>query len=138
LTIVDIGGILISINVDVGGTMATTELTVLEPPVVQCCAPLGTPHLEPSEATATAGLFKALADPHRVRIMNLLANSDRAVCVCEFVQPLGLTQPTVSFHLKKLREAGLVTRHKEGTWAFYEIDRDALRRLGRVFGGGES
>ena len=115
----------------------TTELNVLDPSVVQCCAPLGTPNLEATEATATAGLFKALADPHRVRIMNLLANSDRAVCVCELVEPLGLTQPTVSFHLKKLREAGLVTRYKEGTWSFYEIDGEALQRLGRVFGGGE-
>ena len=118
--------------------MSTTELNVLDPTVVQCCAPLGTPDLEENEAKATAGLFKALADPHRVRIMNLLATSDRAVCVCELIEPLGLTQPTVSFHLKKLREAGLVTRYKEGTWHFYEIDGEALQRLGRVFAGGES
>ena len=118
--------------------MTTTELPVLAETAVQCCAPLGTPNLEASEATATAGLFKALADPHRVRIMNLLANSDRAVCVCELIEPLGLTQPTVSFHLKKLREAGLVTRYKEGTWSFYEIDGEALERLGRVLTGGES
>ena len=118
--------------------MTTTELNVLESSVVQCCAPLGTPDLEENEAKATAGLFKALADPHRVRIMNLLATSDRAVCVCELIEPLGLTQPTVSFHLKKLREAGLVTRYKEGTWHFYEIDGEALQRLGRVFAGGES
>jgi ArsR family transcriptional regulator, arsenate/arsenite/antimonite-responsive transcriptional repressor len=117
--------------------MAATELNVLDPSVVQCCAPLGTPNLEATEAAATAGLFKALADPHRVRIMNLLVNSDRAVCVCELVEPLGLTQPTVSFHLKKLREAGLVTRYKQGTWSYYEIDGEALQRLGRVFGGGE-
>ena len=118
--------------------MTTTELPVLEATVVQCCAPLGTPNLEASEATATAGLFKALADPHRVKILNLLANAGEPVCVCEITPRLDLGQPTVSFHLKKLREAGLVTRYKEGTWSFYEIDGEALQRLGRVFTGGES
>ena len=67
-----------------------------------CCAPLGSPTLSDAEAAATARLFKALADPHRVRIVNLLATSPDPVCACEFTGPLGLGQPTVSHHLKKL------------------------------------
>ena len=117
--------------------MPADQLERVELPLAECCVPLAAPELDASEAGNTARLFKALADPHRVRIMNLLANSERAICVCEFMEPLGLSQPTVSFHLKKLREAGLVTRHKEGTWSFYEIDKEALGSLGRVFTGGK-
>ncbi len=106
---------------------------VAELPAVQCCAPLGAADMAPADAEATATLFKALADPHRVRILNLLANSPEAVCVCELTEPVGLSQPTVSFHLKKLLDAGLLQREQRGTWAYYSVDRDALARLGRVF-----
>jgi ArsR family transcriptional regulator, arsenate/arsenite/antimonite-responsive transcriptional repressor len=76
--------------------------TVADPDtlVAACCAPLGTPSLSDDQAEATARLFKALADPHRVKIVNLLATSPDPVCVCEFTAPLGLSQPTVSHHLK--------------------------------------
>jgi ArsR family transcriptional regulator len=94
-----------------------------------CCAPLGAPSLSDDQAQATAGLFKALADPHRVKIVNLLATSPDPVCVCEFTEPLGLSQPTVSHHLKKLVQAGLLAREQRGTWAYYSLDRDALGRL---------
>jgi ArsR family transcriptional regulator len=94
-----------------------------------CCAPLGAVSLSDTEAVATARLFKALADPHRVKIINLLATSPDPVCVCEFIGPLGLSQPTVSHHLKKLLDAGLVEREQRGTWAYYSLDRDAMRRL---------
>jgi ArsR family transcriptional regulator, arsenate/arsenite/antimonite-responsive transcriptional repressor len=63
-----------------------------------CCAPLGAPSLSDDQAKTTARLFKALADPHRVKIVNLLATSPDPVCVCEFTGPLGLSQPTVSHH----------------------------------------
>jgi ArsR family transcriptional regulator len=75
-----------------------------------CCTPLGAPSLSDDQARATAQLFKALADPHRVKIVNLLATSPDPVCVCEFTGPLGLSQPTVSHHLKKLVQAGLLER----------------------------
>ena len=75
-----------------------------------CCAPLGAASLSDAEAEATARLFKALADPHRVKIVNLLATSPDPVCVCEFTAPLSLSQPTVSHHLKKLVDAGLLGR----------------------------
>src|SRR4029450_3943531 len=78
-----------------------------------------------AEAEATARLFKALADPHRVKILNLLATSPGPVCVCEFTGPLGLSQPTVSHHLKKLMDAGLLDREQRGTWAYYSLRRDA-------------
>ena len=78
---------------------------ILEP--VACCAPLAASTLTDEEAEATAELFKALGDPARVRLVNLLAKSGGEVCVCDLIEPLGLSQPTVSHHLKKLVDAGL-------------------------------
>jgi ArsR family transcriptional regulator, arsenate/arsenite/antimonite-responsive transcriptional repressor len=92
-----------------------------------CCAPLGA--LSQAEAEATARLFKALADPHRVKIINLLATSPDPVCVCNFTGPLNLSQPTVSHHLKKLVQAGLLEREQRGVWAYYSLNREALGRL---------
>jgi ArsR family transcriptional regulator, arsenate/arsenite/antimonite-responsive transcriptional repressor len=97
-----------------------------------CCAPLGAASLSDAEVEATARLFKALADPHRVKIINLLATSPEPVCVCEFTGPLGLSQPTVSHHLKKLVQAGLLDREQRGTWAYYALNGDALGRLAAV------
>ena len=97
-----------------------------------CCAPLRAPTLSEAEADATAALFKALADPHRVKIVNLLAVQDDAVCVCDLTTPLDLSQPTVSHHLKKLLDAGLLRREQRGTWAYYSLEPDALRRLADV------
>ena len=108
----------------------TTTLHVLAPEApVACCTPLGAPSMSAEEAGATAALFKALGDPARVRIVNLLATSGEAVCVCELVPPLGLSQPTVSHHLKKLADVGLLDREQRGTWAFYSLNRDAVERL---------
>ncbi len=97
-----------------------------------CCAPLGTPSMTDEEVTATATLFKALADPQRVRIVNLLAGASAAVCVCDLTEPLGISQPTVSHHLKKLVAAGLLEREQRGTWAYYSLNPDAMRRLADV------
>ena len=97
-----------------------------------CCTPLGAPSLSDDQAEATARLFKALADPHRVKILNLLATSPNPVCVCEFTAPLGLSQPTVSHHLKKLVQAGLLDREQRGTWAYYSLNHDALGRLAAI------
>ncbi len=98
-------------------------------PVISCCAPLATPSLSDDEAQATATLFRALSDPARVKIVNLLARSDEPVCVCEFVPAVELSQPTVSHHLKKLTEAGLLEREERGKWAFYSLSGEALDRL---------
>jgi len=102
------------------------------PPVFSCCRPLAASLLSDEEAGATARLFKALSDPSRVRIVNVLATSEEPVCVCELVEPLGLTQPTVSHHLKKLTDAGLLVREQRGVWAYYSLDQDALAALGAL------
>src|SRR6266508_5967081 len=99
---------------------------------VVCCAPLTAPTLSPAEASATADLFRALADPARVRIVNVLATSGEAVCVCNLVEPLGLSQPTVSHHMKKLLDAGLVEREQRGRWAYFSLRRDAVETLAIV------
>ena len=85
------------------------------------------------EAATTAAVFKALADPSRVRIVNLLANAPGPACVCDLTPELGLSQPTVSFHLKKLVQAGILDREQRGVWAYYQVNREALERLATVF-----
>ncbi len=100
--------------------------------LIQCCAPLAAPALTDEEADATASLFRALGDPHRVRIVNLLACSKEPVCACELQPALGLAQPTVSHHLKRLTDAGLLEREQRGKWAFYSINRAAVTRLAAV------
>lgn len=97
-----------------------------------CCAPLRTRHIAEDQAATLAAVFKALADPARVRIVNLLANSREPVCVCDLTAQLDLAQPTVSFHLKKLLLAGLVHREQRGTWAHYSLDHAALARVAGV------
>jgi ArsR family transcriptional regulator, arsenate/arsenite/antimonite-responsive transcriptional repressor len=99
---------------------------------VACCAPLDAPALSEDEAEATAAVFRALGDPARVRIVNVLATSDGPVCICELVEPLGLTQPTVSHHMKKLLDAGLVEREQRGKWAFFSLTAQACATLARV------
>jgi ArsR family transcriptional regulator, arsenate/arsenite/antimonite-responsive transcriptional repressor len=103
---------------------------VLEP--VFCCAPLAASTLSEEEAEATAELFKALADPARVRLVNLLAQSEGEVCMCDLIEPVGLAQPTVSHHMKKLVDAGLVEREQRGKWAFFSLKRDAVEKLAAV------
>jgi ArsR family transcriptional regulator len=108
--------------------MPTATTTTL-PLASTCCAPLGAASLSDDQAQATARVFKALADPARVKIVNLLATSAEPVCVCEFTEPLGLSQPTVSHHLKKLMDVGLLDREQRGTWAYYSLRPDALGGL---------
>jgi ArsR family transcriptional regulator len=99
---------------------------------IACCAPLGALLLSDPEAAATAELFRALGDPARVRIVNLLATSAEPVCVCNLVEPLRLSQPTVSHHLKRLVDAGLLEREQRGKWAYYSLDQEAAGRLARL------
>ena len=99
---------------------------------VACCSPLAAPDLHSDAAEATASLFKALGDPQRVRVVNLLTNAGEAVCVCDITESLGLSQSTVSFHLRKLANAGLLQREQRGTWAYYSIDRNAMETLESV------
>ena len=99
-------------------------------PVVQCCAPLAEPSLSDDEARELEVVFKALADRHRVKILNRLLSADgEAVCACDFEAMLGLKQPTVSYHLKQLLTAGIVDREKRGSYAYYSLSRDAIERI---------
>ena len=98
---------------------------------IACCAPLGATTLSDEEAEATAALFRALGDPARVRIVNLLATAGGEVCGCDLTE-LGLSQPTVSHHLKKLHYAGLLEREQRGKWAYYSLRRAAVAKLAAV------
>ena len=109
------------------------ELSLVEQAPAECCSPLGASAMSEEDAQTTAAVFKALADPGRVRIVNLLATADGPVCVCDLTPKLELAQPTVSFHLKKLVQAGLLDRERRGVWAFYSVNRKVLRRLGTIF-----
>ena len=93
---------------------------------VTCCAP-GAPPLKPKEFENLSASFKALADPTRLAIVNRLAGRQDA-CVCEF-SSLGLSQPTISHHLKVLREAGIVGFERRGLWAYYYVIPGALKEL---------
>ena len=100
---------------------------------VECCTPIVARTLGVAEAEAAATVLKALADPSRVRIVNLLANSAQPVCVCDITEVIGLSQATTSFHLKKLMSAGLLERRQRGTWAYYGVRPDALDRVSVIF-----
>jgi ArsR family transcriptional regulator, arsenate/arsenite/antimonite-responsive transcriptional repressor len=112
--------------------MRRRELPLADTSPAACCLPLAAPTISADEARRTATVFKALADPQRVLIVNQLANSPEPICVCDLTGPLGLAQPTVSHHLRKLVEAGLLEREQRGTWAYYSLNRDCARRLAAV------
>jgi ArsR family transcriptional regulator len=108
-------------------------MTVL--PLVQCCASLAEPGLTDDEAGELERVFKALADRHRVKILNrLLQAGGEAVCVCDLEDLLPLKQPTVSYHLKQLLEAGIVEREKRGSFAYFSIADGALARVCALLG----
>jgi len=99
--------------------------------IVDSCSPAAlTGALGADEAGDLARTLKALADPARLRVLSLVAGSDgREVCVCDLTEPLGLSQPTVSHHLKVLVEAGFLQRDKRGVWAYYSVVQGALDRV---------
>jgi ArsR family transcriptional regulator, arsenate/arsenite/antimonite-responsive transcriptional repressor len=98
--------------------------------LVECCAPLADSALTEAEAVQLEQVFKALADRHRVKILNqLLSAGGEAVCVCDFESMLGLKQSTVSYHLKQLLDAGLVDREKRGSYAYFSLRPGALEQV---------
>lgn len=98
--------------------------------IQRCCPPatVATRNFEP-----TATLLKAIADPYRLTMLATLAAAKDEVCVCDFTDALPLNQPTVSHHLRILREAELVTSERRGTWVYYRVAADACRRLDDAF-----
>lgn len=104
-----------------------TSLPLLEPDTQTTCCPPAAPALGAEEAQRRAVVFKALADPNRLRLLSIVkAADDGESCVCDLTEPLDLGQPTVSHHLKILVEAGLLHREKRGTWAYYSLVPGAL------------
>jgi ArsR family transcriptional regulator len=109
--------------------MARTHLQTIG----DCCSPVADTVMSAEEAAVTAGMFRLLADPTRLRLLSLVAAAPSGeTCVCDLPAALGVSQPTVSHHLKALHSAGLVEREQRGRWAWYRVRRDALRELGSV------
>jgi len=100
---------------------------------VACCAPLTRQPLDAVQAADLARLLKAIADPTRLRLLSIVAASEgHEACVCDLTEPIGLSQPTISHHLKVLMEAGFLTRTKRGTWHYYALVPGALDSLATV------
>lgn len=98
-----------------------------------CCSPVTGGVLTTDEAERIAHTFKALSDPTRVRLLSLIAASgDGEACICDLTAPVGLSQPTVSHHMKLLVDAGLATREQRGRWAYYRVVTDALEQASRT------
>jgi ArsR family transcriptional regulator, arsenate/arsenite/antimonite-responsive transcriptional repressor len=94
-----------------------------------CCDPVVYPDVERKQAERMAGIAKALADPVRVQLVDVLRKHAGKVCVCELVPLFDLSQPTVSHHLKVLRDAGIVDSERQGLWAYYYVTPDSLKEL---------
>jgi ArsR family transcriptional regulator len=111
-------------------------VTVAKLPVISCCTPLAGPSLSEKRAVGLEVVLKALADRHRLRIVNLLLQADgEPVCVCEIRPLLGLSQGTVSHHLKQLLEAGVISRERRGTYSYFSLVPGALDAVREVFAG---
>jgi len=109
-------------------------MSVAELPVINCCTPLAGSSLSDERAAELESVIKALADRHRLRIVNLLLRAGgKPVCVCEVQPLLGLSQGTVSHHLKQLVDAGIVSREARGTYSYFSLVPGALGAVRKVF-----
>lgn len=112
--------------------MKRKSLTVLDS-AEPCCPPIATGVMGAQDAEVLAGRLKALADPARLRLMSLVLAGERGeACICDLTEPVGLSQPTVSHHMKVLVEAGLLEREQRGRWAYYRSVPGALEALASV------
>ena len=94
-----------------------------------CCEPVVYPDVERADAVRMAEVAKALGDPVRLQVVDVLRKHAGKVCVCELVPLFEISQPTLSHHLRKLREAGIVDSERRGLWAYYYVNPDALEEL---------
>jgi ArsR family transcriptional regulator, arsenate/arsenite/antimonite-responsive transcriptional repressor len=114
-------------------SIATTSASPTKLGLVDCCAPLTGGLIDAATAESLAHVFKALGDPTRVRLLSLIAAAeDGEACVCDLIAPVGLSQPTVSHHLKLLVDAGLVSREQRGKWAYYRVINETLTTICRA------
>ncbi|MDZ5079041.1 metalloregulator ArsR/SmtB family transcription factor [Nesterenkonia sp. HG001] len=108
-------------------------MSTTTPAEAACCLPTLQGPLTAEEAEPLAAVFKAVADPVRLRLLSIIEHTeDGEACVCDLTEPLDLSQPTVSHHLKILVDAGLLTRTKRGRWAYYAVQRPALDEFGAL------
>jgi ArsR family transcriptional regulator len=102
--------------------------------IEQCCSSLVETPLSETDAEALASMLRVLADPARLRLVSVIAAQPGAeACVCNLTAPLGLSQPTVSHHLKRLHEAGILEREQRGRWVYYSLRDGALERVASIF-----
>ena len=119
-------------------TSATTQTLPVLSPAAVCCAPLLREPITAIQATGLARMLKALADPTRLRLVSMVAAHEGGeACVCDLTEPLGLTQPTISHHLKILVDAGILAREKRGVWAYYSLIPAAMDSLSAVLSATE-
>jgi ArsR family transcriptional regulator, arsenate/arsenite/antimonite-responsive transcriptional repressor len=120
-------------------TPAATKDRPALPLAEDCCAPLLREPITADQAADLARTLKALADPTRLRLVSIVAaHQGGEACVCELTEPLGLTQPTISHHLKVLVDAGIFTRDKRGVWAYYALRPATLQALAGILSGDTS
>ena len=117
--------------------MTTTEKPALDiDDLRSCCSPLTGGVIDAAAAERIATVLKALAEPTRIRLISLIAaRSGAEACVCDLTDPVGLSQPTVSHHLKTLVDAGILTREQRGRWAYFTVVPDALDAIGTLLSG---
>lgn len=115
-------------------TLDVTNITAIaEIGADSCCTSLVREPMTAEEAESLALTMKALADPARLRLLSIVAASENSeACVCDLIEPIGLSQPTVSHHLKVLREAGVVTSERHGSWVWYRLAPEAVGRLSAI------
>ncbi|MFJ9041802.1 ArsR/SmtB family transcription factor [Streptomyces sp. NPDC102406] len=115
--------------------LKVAELPVLHQPdevAVPCCPPLTEGPMSAEQAETVARMFKALGDPVRLRLFSAVASHEGGeACVCD-ISDVGVSQPTVSHHLKKLKEAGLLTSERRGTWVYYRVEPSVLAGMGQL------
>ena len=110
--------------------MPTRTLPLIDNASVFCCEPLAAGRLDAEQADALARRLKLLADPTRLRLLSmLLASAGGEACTCDLVEPLGLSQPTVTHHLQRLADAGIVRGERRGRWTYYSIDKEAVESI---------
>ncbi|MDQ4040028.1 MAG: metalloregulator ArsR/SmtB family transcription factor [Actinomycetota bacterium] len=117
--------------------MTLTTQDAIQPDALQllvdCCSPVTGQVMDATQAEALAGVLKAIAEPTRLRLLSLVAaHAGNEACVCDLTDPVGLSQPTVSHHLKVLVDAGLLGREQRGRWAYYRLIPDALQTLAQL------
>ena len=114
--------------------VSMTEVPLLTSNEMVCCSPLLREPIDEEQAERLSRVLRALADPVRLRLLSLIgAHTGGEACVCELVERFDLSQPTISHHLKLLREAGLITSERRGTWVYYRALPDVLEQLTGLF-----